>query len=251
MLPGPNQPKQPKRAPLDALLSDLGLGAQITRGGRLQESAERLAFGIPEVDRVLCGGLPVGALSEVSGAASSGRTSLALALFSAVTGRGELSAWIDGADAFDPPSAERCGVQLERVLWIRATAWSDALGATERLVRTEGFPLVLLDGTEFTAQEVGTVSANSAWLRLGRLLAASHTTLLLLSSERLAGPHAALAIEMQPARARFSGSPALLDELESRMKLVRHRSAPVDPNASYAISPARSTSTPSPHESAA
>jgi hypothetical protein len=176
----------------------------------------------------------------VSGASSSGRTSLALILLAATTARGELAGWVDGVDAFDPISAERLGVDLDRVLWVRTPSWRETLAATERLVQTEGFPLVLLD---WTARPAGPSAAS--WLRLTRLAAASRTTLLLLSTERLAGAHAALAIEMQPAQARFTGTPALLEELETRMVLVRNRAAPVDPDRSHPI-----PMTP-PHESAA
>jgi hypothetical protein len=48
---------------------------------------------------------------------------------------------------------------------------------------------------------------------------------VLLSTKRLAGSRAEIALEMQPARAHFTGTPALLEELETRAVLVRHRSA--------------------------
>jgi hypothetical protein len=203
----------------------------------VQERPGRLPVGIPGVDRLLGGGLPIGALSEVTGSISSGRTSLALALLAATTARGELAAWVDAADAFDPPSARGQGVDLDRVLWVRASGWHEALCACERIVRTEGFPLVLLDGSmPATNRGKGPAApSESTWLRLTRLLASSHATLLLLSHQRLAGAHAALAIEMQPARARFSGRPALLDELETRMTLVRNRTGPVDPQSSHPV----------------
>jgi hypothetical protein len=218
---------------LESLLSDLG--SRITRGADLPTErcarATHLPVGRSGIDRLLGGGFPVGALSEISGAASSGRTTLALSLLAATTRRGELVGWVDGADAFDPPSAERSGVDLERVLWVRSPGERDGLAAVERLLRTEGFPLVLLDWTSRPAR-AGTAS----WLRLTRLAAASRTTLLLLSDRRLAGPHAALAIEMQPARPRFSGTPSLLEELETRMVLVRNRAAPVDPSQPHPVS---------------
>jgi hypothetical protein len=237
----------PIRRPRDieSLLSDLGsqlnLGSQLKRSVAREERA-RLPVGRPPVDRLLGGGFPRGSLSEVCGSASSGRTTLALSLLAATTSKGELAGWVDGADAFDPPSAERLGVDLDRVLWVRAPSWREALGATERLVQTEGFPLVFLDG-------LGGSQPASSWIRLARLAASSHTALLLLSTSRLAGAHAELAVEMQPTRAHFTGTPSLLEELETRMVLVRNRAAPVDPDASFEIQLRRTN--PSPHESAA
>ncbi len=204
------------------LLRDLG--SQLTLGDRVRERLARLPVGRPTVDHLLGGGFPLGALSEVCGSSSSGRTSLALSLLATTTANGELAGWVDGADAFDPPSAERHGVDLDRVLWVRAPGWREALRATERLIQTEGFPLVLLDWTR-SLQAPPTPS----WIRLSRLAAATRTALLVLSTSRLAGPHAELALEMQPARARFTGTPALLEELETRIVLVRNRAAPVDP----------------------
>ena len=218
---------------IESLLSDLG--SQLKRGGGVRERPSRLPIGRPEVDRLLGGGFPLGALSEISGASSSGRTSLSLALLAHTTGRGELAGWVDTADAFDPPSAERLGVDLDRVLWVRVRTEPErsaerALRATERLLQTEGFPLVLLDWTgSLPAPKV------ASWIRLTRLAAATRSVLLLLSSERLAGSHAEMAVMMEPARARFTGTPALLEELEARMLLVRNRTAPIDPTASFDI----------------
>lgn len=255
---GSPEPRSDQTAQIESLLRDLG--PQLVRGESVHERALRLPVGRPEIDRLLGGGFPQGALSEVSGASSSGRTSLALSLLAATTARGELAGWVDGADAFDPPSAERLGVDLERVLWVRAPSFREALRASERLIQTEGFPLVVLDWTALRVPS--SAAAAATWIRLARLAAAARTALLLLSTHRLAGPHAELALEMQPAGARFTGAPSLLEELETRCLLVRSRSLPVDPSeAPEAPVSARSPSvqplsqsprsTPAPHESAA
>jgi len=75
--------------------------------------------GIEAVDRLLGGGLPVGAISEVTGPASSGRTSLALKFLARRTQEGRACGWVDGCDALDPESAAANGVRLEQLLWVR------------------------------------------------------------------------------------------------------------------------------------
>jgi RecA/RadA recombinase len=55
---------------------------------------ERAATGIPEVDALLVGGLPVGAISEVTGPKSSGRTSLADSFLAYQTEEGCACAWV-------------------------------------------------------------------------------------------------------------------------------------------------------------
>ena len=165
---------------VDALLSDLG--SQLRRGsgiGPVEDGPDRLPVGRDTIDRRLGGGIPLGALSEISGPSSSGRTSLCLALLASTTARGELVGWVDCADAFDPASARGLGVDLDRVLWVRARGAREALRASERLLQTEGFPLVMLDWrADWTPPK--TVS----WIRLSRLAASSRTALLLSSDER-------------------------------------------------------------------
>lgn len=206
-----------------------------------------LPSGLDDIDALVGGGFPVGCLSEISGSISSGRTSLVLALLARATRNGAHVAWVDGAEAFDPASAEAAGVVLERVLWVRAQQPLAALRCTERILETEGFALVVLDLTRRLqarsserskrgdpARLDARVNARvdrrnkrafipeAAWLRLTRLTAGKQNTLILLSDERLAGSRAALALEMQPAIAHFTGTPALLESLETRALLTRH-----------------------------
>ena len=56
---------------------------------------EVAATGIRAVDELLHGGLPVGAISELTGAASSGRTSLALQFVAQRTAEERACAWVD------------------------------------------------------------------------------------------------------------------------------------------------------------
>lgn len=78
-----------------------------------------IATGVPEVDALLGGGLPTGAITEVVGSSCSGQTSFALALIAQLTGAGQAAAWIDVADELDPESAAAAGVDLTQQLWIR------------------------------------------------------------------------------------------------------------------------------------
>ena len=77
------------------------------------------ATGIPAVDALLDGGLPLGAITEVVGAECSGRTSLALSFLARMTQAEKVCAWIDVSDLFDPESAAAASVDLSRFLWVR------------------------------------------------------------------------------------------------------------------------------------
>jgi hypothetical protein len=71
------------------------------------------------VDELLHGGLPMGALTEMTGAECCGRTSLALSFVAALTRAERVCAWVDGSDALSPESAAAAGVDLRRLLWVR------------------------------------------------------------------------------------------------------------------------------------
>src|SRR6478672_5868729 len=79
---------------------------------------EILPSGISEIDQAL-GGFPRGAITEVHGAGSCGRTSLMLATLAAATLNQETCALIDCSDTFDLFSATRAGVNFDQLLWVR------------------------------------------------------------------------------------------------------------------------------------
>jgi len=232
----PPVPGPARAAPVrvDALLRDLG--ARLRRASAPEEPLARSPTGLHEVDRALGGGFPRGGLGEIAGPAGSGRTSLALALLATATRAGECAAVVDGSDAFDPPSAEAAGVALERLLWVRtprggAEAIRAALRSVERLLEARGFALVLLD----LAEARGGAVPDSAWPRLVRAAAASRTSLVVLGARRLAGTFAAQSVELDPARPRFSETPALLEGLDGRLQLVRNRLGPAHRVAAFRL----------------
>ncbi len=228
---------------LERLLDDLG--AQGHRGGLPELGAQRCATGLPELDRRLGGGVPTGGISELTGPASSGRTSLALALLAQTTRSGHYAAWVDQADAFDPISAEAAGADLPRVLWARPTGTSEALRSLEQILTAQGFALVVWDLDATASRSPSTSSSKrptiptSAWPRLRKVAASAQAALVLLAGERTAGTFADLAIALSPARARFDGgtssttsspspSPSSwLDGLESELTVARNRLGPL------------------------
>src|SRR5215469_7841624 len=96
------------------------LGQHLSSTLFLREKAAPLTVstGVAKLD-ALTGGLPRGALSEITGPDSSGRTSVMLAALAGATHRDEACALIDASDSFDPASAAVAGVDLDRLLWVR------------------------------------------------------------------------------------------------------------------------------------
>ena len=80
---------------------------------------EVLPTGIPALDSLLDGGLPVGAVTEMIGAECSGRTTLALSFVAQLTNADKVCAWIDVSNVLSPESAAASGIDLKRLLWVR------------------------------------------------------------------------------------------------------------------------------------
>jgi hypothetical protein len=109
-----------KTAELLAKVGALSKLAAVVPASRLNASpeTEMVPTGIPQLD-ALAGGLARGGLTEICGAASSGRTSVLLFALAQATRRGEVCALVDASDAFDPASAAAAGIDLRRLLWVR------------------------------------------------------------------------------------------------------------------------------------
>ena len=107
---------QALRSQIEASLEDRFPGALTPAPRQLREIR---ATGIEALDAMLEGGLPVGAITELVGPLSSGRTGVAFSAVAEAMREGSMCAWIDASDAFDPESAAANGVRLEQLLWVR------------------------------------------------------------------------------------------------------------------------------------
>ena len=110
---------------------------------KIKQAPELFATGIAEADAILEGGIPRGSITEISGAASTGRTSFALSIIAGITQSGATCAWVDVHDALSPESAAAAGVVLERLLWLRAKSISTDWQVDAPAQRNQPSPPVL------------------------------------------------------------------------------------------------------------
>jgi hypothetical protein len=210
-------------APARPALSSLPKG--ITLGQIPSRAEEHLSSGNPRLDRLLGGGFPRGRLSEIYGATSSGRTSLAYGLLACATQQGEIAALVDCHDRFDPRCATAAGIRLRRLLWVRPPDEREALRSSEILLGTQGLRLVLLDLADGLSPITAARFA-SAWPRLARQAVAANVTFVLLSRERSAGSVATLCLTLRNARSRWPKHALhaeLFSGIASRAEVVRAR----------------------------
>ena len=202
-----------------AILADSELG--VRRASTLERpSPEMVSTGVPAID-ALTGGLPRGALTEIVGPASSGRTSLLLSLLAQATARQEACALVDASDALDPESAVAAGIDLKRLLWVRCRVPSrvpgpfppleragnriekkkadpgahveQALKTADLLLQSGGFGVVVLDLSDIPPAIARRVPLTS-WFRFRRAVENTPTVLLALEQQAYAKAAASLVL---------------------------------------------------------
>ncbi len=184
-----------------------------------------VSTGIAALD-ALTGGLPRGALSEITGPASSGRTSVMLAALAGATRRQEVCALVDASDSFDPASAAAAGIDLDRLLWVRCGERTSApsqkgetpdtrtvrprhnagfafcgvleqvLKVTDLLLQGGGFGMVALDLGDVPVESARRVPLTS-WFRFRRAVEPTTAVLLLIEQEACAKTCASLVVRLE------------------------------------------------------
>jgi hypothetical protein len=191
------------------------LGEHLSSTLLLRERATPLMVptGLTAFD-ALSGGLPRGALSEIIGPASSGRTGVMLAALAQATHRQEVCALVDASDSFAPASAAIAGVDLDRLLWIRCSErlnlssskdhppraalgrLEQVLKVTDLLLQGGGFGMVVLDLGDIPVESVRRVPLTS-WFRFRRAVEPTATVLLLIEPESCAKTCASLVVRLE------------------------------------------------------
>jgi RecA DNA recombination protein len=99
------------------------------------------------------GGIRAGEPLAFIGPATAGKLALALTVAAAAQREGGMAAWIDPSASFDPLAALRAGVDLDRLVVVRATSAEEVLLAGSAVLRSEGFRLAVVDlGPSFASR---------------------------------------------------------------------------------------------------
>jgi recombination protein RecA len=189
---------------------------------------ECVSSGIPSLDAAI-GGLPRGAITEICGGPSSGRTSLALSVLSAMCRRDEVCALVDGTDAFDPESGAAAGIDLRRLLWVRCRNIDQVLRSADLLLQGGGFGVVALDLSDLPQKALHGVPL-ATWFRFQRTIENTPTILLLIGRESAAKSAAAVVLRSHLRQASWTGLPAAPShgvllaniQLDIEVRRIRH-----------------------------
>ncbi len=172
---------------------------------------------MPCLHRETGSGFPRGAISEILGPESSGRTTLVHALLAAATAQSEICAYVDTDDSFDPVSAAAAGVALSQLVWIRCGHNAGhALKAVDYLLHAGGFGAIVLDLCQVPPRISNSIPI-SYWYRFRRAIENLPPTILaLVEKQPLARSCASLMLEIQRKKTLWTGAPgfSLLREVE-------------------------------------
>lgn len=134
-----------------------------------------LSTGIRELDVLLGGGLPLGALVTLEGAGTTGRWGIAAALLAQATRRG-LGAVVDDGRLY-PPSLEDAGVRLDRLLVVPAKTPVGIARAVDLILRSRVARVVVIAAPILRA---------AVWTRLAHLAHRAGSILIVIATQAAA-----------------------------------------------------------------
>src|SRR3954463_6965519 len=117
-----------------------------------QDGERRIRAG-SSLDRVTGGGIRAGEPLAFIGPPTAGKLALALTVAAAAQREGGMAAWIDPSASFDPLAALRAGIDLDRLVVIRAIDADEVRLAGAAVLHSEGFRLLVVDlGPSFASR---------------------------------------------------------------------------------------------------
>ena len=172
---------------------------------------------LPQIDKLLGGGLPKSTITElVSTKPSSGSALLLTALLRQAHASGQWFALIDAHDSFD--TAVLGDEEFPRFIWVRCRGAAQALKAADLLLRDGNLSLVILDLGMSSAVESRKIPSTT-WHRFQRLVKPASTALFVVAPQALvSSPHIRLHLEARfDLKALDEPHPKLVNHLRIRL----------------------------------
>ncbi len=182
-----------KRRQLESAVSAIHLryGEKSLRKGSelpIERTPPHISTGFAALDAITgCQGMPLGAITLLSGPLTSGKLTIAYKTLvnAQQTHRKKTptptTALVDFSQTSDPDYLSRCGVDLDRLLLVRARPNQHALPLLLDLVQSGQLRLILVDNLTMLSHDPSVLrSLNSALERLHRLLHSTQSALLFI-----------------------------------------------------------------------
>ncbi len=132
---------------VSALEKQFGKGSIMRLGDKAKAGGvESIPTGSLALDIALgIGGIPKGRVTEIYGAESSGKTTVAMQIVAQAQMQGGIAAFIDAEHAVDPVYARNIGVDIDNLLISQPSTGEEALEVMDALIRSNAVALVVLD----------------------------------------------------------------------------------------------------------
>lgn len=135
------------RKALDEIAKKHGVGSAMMFEDFKNVEVERISCGLPSLDLILGGGIPVGRILEIYGPESSGKTTLAIKFLAECQKAypQKKVAFIDVEHAFDPQYAGKLGLDMGYVVFSQPNSAEQALNIMADLAKTGEVSAIILD----------------------------------------------------------------------------------------------------------
>jgi len=134
------------RGALSTIEKQFGKGAVMLLGESERQSVDAVKTGCLGLDVALgVGGIPRGRVTEIYGAESSGKSTLAMHVVAEAQKAGGVAAYVDAEHAVDPEYTARIGVDIAKLLISQPDSGEEALEIVDVLVRSGAVDVVVID----------------------------------------------------------------------------------------------------------
>ncbi len=131
---------------MDDLIKRFGEGTVRRFGDISNHKIDVISTDCPSIDLALgIKGLPKGRITEIFGAESSGKTTLALQVVAKAQSKGEICAYIDVEHSLDPTYAAKLGVNLDELIISQPDCAEETLEISEALVNSGEVSVIVVD----------------------------------------------------------------------------------------------------------
>ena len=131
---------------LTQLEKQFGKGSVMRLGESPRMTVDAVSTGSLALDLALgVGGVPRGRITEIHGAESSGKTTIAYHIVAEAQRLGGVAAFVDAEHSVDPEYARNLGVDINKLLISQPSTGEEALEIMDALVRSGAIDVVVLD----------------------------------------------------------------------------------------------------------
>ncbi len=188
---------------MSALASEVASAIPGVWRGLGQARSDVESTGVPDLDRALAGGWPIGALSQIVGRMPGLGFSLMMPLLARMTQTGRPVALVSPPYIPYAPALRDAGVDLDHLLWITPKDRVDALWAAEQMLRSGAFAVVALWSPPLEAPiERRLQLAAETGCGIGLVAHSTHGTAHSIAAVRLQVAPAPASLQIEVARCR-------------------------------------------------